>query len=226
MKVGVILPTFRETTADAMGVARQVAESGLDGVFAYDHLWPMGSPLRPSFAPLPVLARVLQLHSSLIVGPLVARVGMVSKDHLVQQFRTLASLGPGRVIAALGSGDSLSRDELDAYGVHFASAAHRRELVRETALILRDELPVWIGGLSPETVNLARALGAEVNCWNAPNEVMGSIGQTGPFNWAGPSGPDTHLQLDDLASLGATWAIFAPGVDIEALAAWRGARND
>ncbi len=221
MNIGVILPTFRDSTIDALAVAGEVADAGLDGAFAYDHLWPMGSPQRPSFAPFPILARVAQCFPALTVGPLVARVGMVSHDHLVTQFRTLHQLAPGRVIGAIGSGDSLSRDELDAYGVAFASAQHRRHLVRDVALALRGELPVWIGGGSVETVALARDVGAEVNCWNGTDDVVAAVGESGPFNWAGPAKPNLVDQLNDVARLGATWAIFAPGVAIDKLASWK-----
>ncbi|MDE3139556.1 MAG: LLM class flavin-dependent oxidoreductase, partial [Acidobacteriota bacterium] len=145
MKLGVILPTFRDDARDALGVAAQCEHYGIDGVFAYDHLWPMGSPGRPSLAPFPVLAAVGARHPSLVVGPLVARVGMVATSHLVGQFRTLAAVAPGRVIAAIGTGDSKSRDELEAYGLDYASASERREMVAETARELRGEMSVWIG---------------------------------------------------------------------------------
>ena len=104
MKLGVLLPTFREHAQEALDVASEADRAGLDGVFAFDHLWPMGSPLRPALAPFPVLAAVASRCPSLYVGPLVARVGLVATAKLVEQFTTLAVLAPGRVIAALGTG--------------------------------------------------------------------------------------------------------------------------
>src|SRR5665811_2226481 len=40
VKVGVLLPTFRPRADDALGAADEAARCGIDGVFAYDHLWP------------------------------------------------------------------------------------------------------------------------------------------------------------------------------------------
>ena len=101
MKLGVLLPTFRNGSDDALAFAGEAARQGIDGVFAYDHLWPMGSPERPALSPFPVLSAIATKHDALIVAPLVARVGLVGTRHLVSQFRTLNALAPGRVIASL-----------------------------------------------------------------------------------------------------------------------------
>ena len=222
MKLGVILPTFRDSAAGALEVAQLCEEAGLDGVFAYDHLWPMGTPTRPSLAPFAMLAAVAARHRSLIVGPLVARVGMVSTSHLVSQFRSLASLAPGRVIAAVGTGDAKSRDELEAYGLNFASADQRRDEVQRVATALREEMPVWIGAGAEATNLLARELGVVLNVWDLDIERVARHAQLGPVTWAGPVPDDVVGRLDALAAAGAQWAVFAPGVDVAALAKWRG----
>ncbi len=41
MRVGVTLPTFRDDAA-ALDAARRAEALGLDGVFVFDHLWPLG----------------------------------------------------------------------------------------------------------------------------------------------------------------------------------------
>ena len=56
IRTGIVLPTFRETPADALEAAHEAFAAGVDGVFCYDHLWPMGQPERPALAPFPVLA--------------------------------------------------------------------------------------------------------------------------------------------------------------------------
>ena len=147
MRLGVLLPTFRDDASDALDRARHASELGLDGVFAYDHLWPMGQPSRPALAPFPILAAVARRHADLVVGPLVARVGLVGTSHLVEQFRTLAALAPGRVIATLGSGDRLSADENRAYGLSELGAHERRALIAETRVILPKGLPPMAVGL-------------------------------------------------------------------------------
>ena len=53
IRTGVVLPTFRETPDDALEAARLAFASGVDGVFCYDHIWPMGEPDRPALAPFP-----------------------------------------------------------------------------------------------------------------------------------------------------------------------------
>ena len=49
MKLGILLPLFRTDIADARAAAAEAEAVGLDGVFAYDHLWPIGHPERPAF---------------------------------------------------------------------------------------------------------------------------------------------------------------------------------
>jgi len=68
VKLGVLLPTFRNGASDALAFADRAVEAGIDGLFAYDHLWPMGSPTRPSLAPFAVLAAVARRHD-VVVGP-------------------------------------------------------------------------------------------------------------------------------------------------------------
>jgi alkanesulfonate monooxygenase SsuD/methylene tetrahydromethanopterin reductase-like flavin-dependent oxidoreductase (luciferase family) len=221
MKLGVILPTFRDQADDAFEVARRCEECGIDGVFAYDHLWPMGTPTRPSLAPFAVLAAVAARYPSLHVGPLVARVGMVGVAHLVRQFRSLASIAPGRVIAAVGTGDAKSRDELEGYGLVFASAEERRGEVERVVRTLRDEMAVWIGAGAQATNELARRLDVVLNVWDLDASRLGAFGATGPVTWAGPARKNLDGWLDELERAGAQWAVFAPGVDVAALANWR-----
>ena len=55
MRTGVVLPTFRDTPDEAFAAAEEAVGAGVDGVFCYDHIWPMGQPHRPALAPFPVL---------------------------------------------------------------------------------------------------------------------------------------------------------------------------
>ena len=221
MKLGVVLPTFRWTMAEALAKAAACAAAGIDGVFAYDHLFPINAPERPAFAPFALLARVAHLHPTLMVGPLVARVGMASPSQLAGEFWTLDMVAPGRVIAGIGTGDALSAKENAAWGLPVASADDRRAAIREVAQHLPDGMPLWIGGGAPATVAVARDLGAELNLWNATPQDVAQAASDGPVNFAGPVPEDLGGTLDALESAGATWAICAPNVDIEALSSWR-----
>ncbi|MFI5034785.1 MAG: LLM class flavin-dependent oxidoreductase [Acidimicrobiales bacterium] len=224
MKVGVLLSTFEDSAGPALAGAQAAAAARLDGVFAYDHLWPMHSPTRPALAPFPVLAAVATRWPDLVVGPLIARVGLVGTAHLVRQFTTLHDLAPGRVVAALGTGDNLSADENDAYGLVRRDADERRALLREAAAALRDAMPVWIGAGAAATNALARELGVTLNLWGVPAAEVAAAALDGPVNWAGPLRGDVEGTLDQLATAGATWAVAAPGADVARLANWRRTR--
>ena len=221
MRVGVLLPTFTVGTTTALDCAARAAAAGLDGVFAYDHLWPMGSPERPSYAPFPLLAAVARRHQQLVVAPLVARVGLVGTNHLVEEFLTLEALAPRRVIAALGTGDRLSAAENHAYGLVPRDADARRALLRETARALGDVMPVWFGAGAPATNELARSLGVVLNTWNTSFEQVRVFAAAGPVTWAGPAPEALEATLDALRDAGATWAVLSPQVDVERLAKWR-----
>jgi alkanesulfonate monooxygenase SsuD/methylene tetrahydromethanopterin reductase-like flavin-dependent oxidoreductase (luciferase family) len=221
VKLGVLLPTFRDGAKDALARATEAAAAGIDGVFAYDHLWPMGSPQRPSLAPFALLSVIARRHSDLVVGPLVARVSLVDTEHLVRQFQTLHTLAPGRVIGALGTGDKLSAPENEAYGLPSLSADERRELLGDAARALSDTMPIWIGAGSKATNSLAREVGATINLWDWTAPRVASMSATGPVCWAGPAKNDLFATLSALSDADATWAVFAPDVSILQLHEWR-----
>jgi alkanesulfonate monooxygenase SsuD/methylene tetrahydromethanopterin reductase-like flavin-dependent oxidoreductase (luciferase family) len=225
VKIGVLLPTFREGADDAFAFASDAELAGLDGVFAYDHLWPMGTPTRPALAPFALLGAIARRHENLVVGPLVARVGLVSTKHLVEQFQTLLTLAPGRVIAALGTGDKLSMAENIAYDVPALSAERRRELLGEAGEALSTALPVWFGGGADATNELARSLGVAINLWDASPTLVAEVGESGPVTWAGPVPDDLTATLNAVRDAGASWAVLGPQIDIARLKEWRDANE-
>jgi alkanesulfonate monooxygenase SsuD/methylene tetrahydromethanopterin reductase-like flavin-dependent oxidoreductase (luciferase family) len=224
VKLGVLLPTFRYGADDALIRADEAAAAGIDGVFAYDHLWPMGSPQRPSLAPFPLLSVIASRHDDLVVGPLVARVGLVGTSHLVEEFATLLALAPGRVIAALGTGDKLSAPENEAYGLPTLDPTQRRELLSEAASILVASMPVWIGAGAEATNQVARDLGASLNLWDWAPERVAMMGGSGPVCWAGPVPKDLFVTLNALRDAGSTWAVLTPDAPIDQLHEWRAAQ--
>ncbi|HMD44834.1 MAG TPA: LLM class flavin-dependent oxidoreductase [Acidimicrobiales bacterium] len=222
MKVGVILPTFRRRAEDALAAAADAESLGLDGVFCYDHLWPMGRPDRPALAPFPVLAAVASSTRRLAVGTLVARVGLVDNEVLLSQFDALAAVSPGRVVAGLGTGDHLSAAENVAYGVPFDPPERRRSAllgcIRELAA---RGVPVWVGSGSPRTVAVAEAGGAAVNLWDARPDVVAEHAARAEVTWAGPVPEGLAAHVAELAAAGATWAVFGWPVPLAELAAAR-----
>jgi Luciferase-like monooxygenase len=221
VRVGALLPTFEASAAPALDAAARAAAAGLDGVFAFDHLWPMNAPDRPALAPLPVLAAVAAAHGALRVGPLVARVSLVGPETLVAQVETLVALAPGRVVAALGTGDRLSVPEETAYGLAPMTAAERRARLRDVAAALAGSCEVWVGAGGRETDALARELGLTLNLWDASDERVAQAAAEGPVSWAGPLRGDAAARLDALADAGATWAVATATADPDAIGAWR-----
>lgn len=221
MKLGVLLPTFRDHTADALAAAADAERAGLDGVFAFDHLWPIGSPTRPSFAPMPILATVAARTERLCVGTLVARMALVGTPTLVERFLTLASLAPGRVIAGLGTGDELSKDEQIAYDVGYPSAEERWDLLADAMEALRGTVEIWCGAGLRATEEIARAHGATLNLWGATPARVRTVAARGPVNWAGPIEGDVASTLDQLNDAGATWAVVSSPTLMGDLEKWR-----
>jgi hypothetical protein len=214
VNTGVILPTFRETADEALAVARQAEELGVGGVFCYDHLWPMGQPDRPALAPFPVLAAVAAATSRLVVGTLVARVGLVPDEVLMAEFEALEAVAPGRVVAGLGTGDRKSAGENRAYGLAYPPAAERRAALWRCARALRARgIPVWVGAGTGATGAIAEweGEGVAANLWSASPEDVAAWAARTEVTWAGPApeGPGAAAALlPRLGAAGATWAVL------------------
>jgi hypothetical protein len=229
IRTGIVLPTFRESPEEALQVAAEAFAAGVDGVFCYDHLWPMGQPERPAMAPFPILAAIARTSAASakegggpFIGTLVARVGLVPIQVLAAEFLALERMVPGRVIAALGTGDRLSEAENRAYGIPFPPASERRADMVTLARQLRGEhLQVWLAG-GPKARDIeAQEAGAALNLWDAePALVAACVDRPDAIEvtWAGPppkSEEDLLATVRDVATAGATWVIFgwpiAPG---------------
>jgi alkanesulfonate monooxygenase SsuD/methylene tetrahydromethanopterin reductase-like flavin-dependent oxidoreductase (luciferase family) len=222
MRVGVTLPSFRDD-AFALDAARRAEALGLDGVFAFDHLWPLRRPDRPALSCFVLLGAVAGATSRVAFGPLVARIGLAPDDLLVAQLASLAAMAPGRVIAGIGTGDSQSRPENDAYGIEFAPAATRRaSLARCAEALCALGIPVWVGGGGPATDETASARGAAVNLWEGDVAAVAAVHGRAEVTWAGPVPGDeraVRARLDELADAGATWAVCAWPDSLEVVAA-------
>ena len=230
IRTGIVLPTFRDAPDAAFDAAAVAVAAGVDGVFCYDHIWPLGQPERPALAPFPVLGALATRlgpprgpGEGPFLGTLVARVGLVPDEVLAAQFVALEALAPGRVIAGLGTGDRLSEQENRAYGIEFPPAADRRaELVALARRLVRCGIPVWVAGGPAARTEEARAAGAALNLWDADPALVAERA-AGPdaleVTWAGP--PPAPSTLDDtvgaLHRAGADWAVFAWPLDVKQL---------
>jgi len=212
VQVGVTLPTFRDDAA-ALDAARRAEALGLDGVFVFDHLWPLGARGRPALSAFPVLGAVAAVTTTVRFGPLVARVGLVPDDLLVSELASLDAMAPGRLIAGLGTGDGASADENLAYGIPPGSAGGRRRALAGCARrLLALGIPVWVGGGAAATNALALEVGAALNLWEGDAAALTTASERGEVTWGGPVAgtvADIAARLADVAGAGATWAVCA-----------------
>jgi len=191
VRIGVSLPTFSRDARSSLAVAAVADAGGIDGVFAFDHLWPIGRPGRPALWSFGILAAVAASTTRVVVGPLVARVHLLDDDDLLAALRALVAVaGRERVIAAFGTGDRVSAGENRAYGVPYPSARVRLDAMAGLATRARAEgLEVWVGGRSPAVAAVARATGAVHNLWGATVEEVAEAGSgEGPvplLTWGG-----------------------------------------
>ena len=213
------MPQFHADAGPALDAAARAERGGLDGVFVFDHLWPIGRPDRPALHDLTLAAALLVETRRVAVGTLVARVGLLPDAVLVSAFTTLHRMAGPRLIAGLGVGDHLSRAENMAYGVPFRPRGERLASLVEVCRRLRARgVTAWMGGTSAAIRALARTEADAVNLWGvAPEAVAGgpAAGQEGVVTWAGqvdlsPGAVDVGALLRAVADAGAAWAVVAP----------------
>ena len=223
MRVGITLPQFRDESDTALDAARRAEALGIDGVFCFDHLWPMGQPGRPALSPGPLLGALAASTSTITLGTLVARIGLVPDEVLVEVVCSLHELSGGRFIAGLGTGDQLSRHENEAYGLPFDPSDERRaRLAAVAAEVVGRGIPVWVGGGLPKTVELARHVGMAVNLWEGDPLRVAELTAVGmEVTWGGPVGEtvsEVTERLSEVAGAGATWAVCAWPDSLEVIA--------
>ncbi len=224
MRIGITLPQFDDRAGPALDAARKAERLGIDGVFCFDHLWPIGKPGRPVISSAPLLGAVAASTSTIILGTLVARVGLLPDGMLMATLAGLSTISQGRFIAGIGTGDSQSRPENDAFGIRYGPADERRDRLHAVASAVQSlGVPVWVGGGAPKTIEVAASLGAAVNLWEAGPARVGALTATGmEVTWGGPVGTSpaqAASQLIDLAEAGATWAVCAWPESLDAVAA-------
>ncbi len=240
IRIGLSVPQFRHDAEAAVEVARRAEAAGLDGVFVFDHMWPLGQPMRPALHSLTLLSALAAETERLVLGPLVARVGLVPDALLVHGLASLHRILGDRMVAALGTGDSLNKDENEAYGRPFAPAAERLASVVACCRALRGAgVTTWVGGRS----DALREAAAEADGWNGWGTDVAtfaaeaaSVARGVDRTWGGqvliartPAEAEAKLRihrpraglvsgtpddlarhLDGLVEVGASWAICAP----------------
>lgn len=168
VKVGLTLPQFGADVGAVRAAVEQAEAVGVDGVFVFDHLWPIGNPDGTVLHSTPLLGFLAAVTDRLVVGSLVARVGIVPDAVLVNQFASLhRMLGP-RLVAGLGTGDRLSAAENRAYGIAYPPAQERLDRLDRVAGDLAGAgIEVWVGGRSAAVRTVAATRAAALNVWAA-----------------------------------------------------------
>lgn len=240
MKIGISLPQFRADAEAAIVTARAAEEAGLDGVFVFDHLWPLGQPTRPALHSMTLLGALAAETRRVTLGPLVARVGLVPDALLVHQLVTLHRMAGDRLIAAMGTGDSANKDENQAYGIAFAPVADRLAALAWCCHRLREAgVRTWVGGRSAAVRSAATAAdgwndwgtdvatfradaagvalgieltwGGQVLLGRTQRQVDAKVGAQGARpGLLAGTVEDLARHLRGLAAAGATWAVCAP----------------
>jgi hypothetical protein len=165
MLLGITLPQFRTDPEPALAVARSADDASLDGVFVFDHLWPLGQPHRPALHSFELLAAVAAETSTISVGTLVARIGVLPDAVLLHTLLTLHQIAGTRLVAGLGTGDLANREENLAYGLDYPPMAVRRaRMVACCRALAESGVTTWLAGNSPATRRAAVEGGA--GGWN------------------------------------------------------------
>ena len=168
-KLGITLPSFHEDAGPSLAVAAAAEASGLDGVFAYDHLFRRDKQgvRRPALEMFALMGAVAGATERIAVGSLVARATLRPYATLANGFDTLARItGPDRLLVTLGAGDGQSREENESFGLEFGTVAERVAALRDAVDVVRDRgYPVWVGGTDPPVREVAAAHADGWNRW-------------------------------------------------------------
>ena len=169
MRLGVTLPQFRHDAETAIAVAKRAEAAGIDGLFVFDHLWPLRQPERPALHSLVLLGALAGETERVALATFMARVSLMPNAVLLHSLVTLHRVLGDRFIAGLGTGDSGDRDENLAYGVGFPPVAER---IEDLVVCLRElrvaGVHTWVGGTSAAVRAVAAVEADGWNAWGLP----------------------------------------------------------
>jgi alkanesulfonate monooxygenase SsuD/methylene tetrahydromethanopterin reductase-like flavin-dependent oxidoreductase (luciferase family) len=181
VKVGLTLPSFRDDPEPALEVARAAERAGLDGVFAFDHVFRIAGDgsQRPALEMATLLGAVAVETDAIAFGPLAARATLRPAATLAVVLDTLQRIGGGRLVATLGSGDSQSEPENEAFGLDGGDERSRLDALERAVTASRGRgFPVWVGGRSYALRVLAAARADGWNRWGSTPERLAREART------------------------------------------------
>lgn len=191
--VGATLPQFTHDPDRFIEGAKRAEALGLDSIWLFDHLWPLtGGKQRPILECWTALAWLAAETTSIRIGTLVTRSSLRHPAVLAKMAATVGAIAPGRLTVTIGSGDELSRDENEAFGIPYYDDDDRIDQLISTVrcvhhclhdervtydddfVTLRDlstspspdPIPaLWVGGRSDDVLEVAGTLADGWNGW-------------------------------------------------------------
>lgn len=176
VRVGLTLPSFTRDVDEVLAVAAAAEAAELDGVFVFDHLFRRArdGSYRPALESTALLGALAAATSRIQIGVLVARASLRPAAVTASAFATLHR-ACGRLVGAIGAGDSESRAENEHFGLPFGTFADRLAALRATTVAARDQgFPVWVGGTRQEVRALAADEADGWNRWGGSPERFGA----------------------------------------------------
>ena len=167
--ISLTVPQFSTDPQHLRALAARASGYGFNGLFAFDHLVPLGDAHRPVFE-LAAILGALGASTDVTVGSLVMRVTLRRPEISAAVAVTLDALVPGRAILGLGVGDSMSAEEAHRFGQTLPSLDDRVDLLGETISAVKSvapTLPVWVGGRHDQLRELAARSADGWNAWGA-----------------------------------------------------------
>lgn len=224
IRIGLALPSFVEDPDIPIAVARAAETAELDGVFVYDHMWRGDPPnRRPTLECFALLGAVAAETRRVHVGTLVARATLRPPATLANAFGTAQRVSSGRLIAAIGAGDSQSRAENDAYGLEFGTLTDRVTALHDAVRASADNgYPVWVGGRAAQVRQIVaiadgwNSWGTEPEQFVAQGALVREIAPNAELTWGGLARPleegaaGLADRLRPYGAAGATWVIIGP----------------
>jgi alkanesulfonate monooxygenase SsuD/methylene tetrahydromethanopterin reductase-like flavin-dependent oxidoreductase (luciferase family) len=108
------------------------------------------------------------------IGTLVARATLRPGATLANSFMTANRVSGGRLIAAIGAGDSQSRAENEAFGLEFGTMVDRVNALHDAVRAAHGNgYPVWVGGRAAQV----RQVVAIADGWNAWGSAPAQFGE-------------------------------------------------
>lgn len=197
-ELGITLPQFTGDPERLTEAARRAEDLGFDSIWLFDHLWPLsGGKERPVMECWTTLAYLAAATERITIGTLVTRSSLRHPALLVKMAATVACIAPGRLVVGIGSGDEMSRDENEAFGIEYFAGDERIDQFEETVTVLMRSLHepevtlggdfvslesfrlsprpptpprVWVGGRSADATAIAGRLADGWNGWSGDPE--------------------------------------------------------